>query len=166
MAFRSASKTSSTWRGCRRPAGRSAGPIEIAEIGCRGRGESPRGRRRDHGQDGHDAVRLDRSADHAQPLEPRANAGRLIERLGRGGGLRHVLRRDRHPDRRLDHAAGVVLRRGRDEADTRRSSSTDGVIPFAPSLDHVGPIARTVDDLRLLFDAMLSRRDEADEVRD
>ena len=26
-----------------------------------------------------------------------------------------------------------------------------GVLPFAPSLDHVGPIARTVDDLRTLF---------------
>ena len=25
----------------------------------------------------------------------------------------------------------------------------DGVKPFAPSLDHVGPIARTVEDLRI-----------------
>ncbi|MFI5459362.1 MAG: amidase [Isosphaerales bacterium] len=29
-----------------------------------------------------------------------------------------------------------------------------GIQPFAHSLDHVGPIARTVDDLRLLFDGM------------
>jgi Asp-tRNA(Asn)/Glu-tRNA(Gln) amidotransferase A subunit family amidase len=29
-----------------------------------------------------------------------------------------------------------------------------GIKPFAPSLDHVGPIARAVADLRILFDAM------------
>jgi aspartyl-tRNA(Asn)/glutamyl-tRNA(Gln) amidotransferase subunit A len=29
-----------------------------------------------------------------------------------------------------------------------------GIRPFAVSLDHVGPIARSVDDLRILFDAM------------
>jgi aspartyl-tRNA(Asn)/glutamyl-tRNA(Gln) amidotransferase subunit A len=33
-----------------------------------------------------------------------------------------------------------------------------GVQPFAPSLDHVGPIARTVDDLRLLFMAMSEQK--------
>ncbi len=33
--------------------------------------------------------------------------------------------------------------------------SRDGVIPFATSLDHVGPIARSVEDVRLLLWAML-----------
>jgi aspartyl-tRNA(Asn)/glutamyl-tRNA(Gln) amidotransferase subunit A len=36
-----------------------------------------------------------------------------------------------------------------------------GVQPFAPSLDHVGPIAGTVDDLRLLFLAMSEQKDYA-----
>jgi aspartyl-tRNA(Asn)/glutamyl-tRNA(Gln) amidotransferase subunit A len=34
--------------------------------------------------------------------------------------------------------------------------SARGVFPFAPSLDHPGPIARTVGDLGLLFDAIQS----------
>jgi Asp-tRNA(Asn)/Glu-tRNA(Gln) amidotransferase A subunit family amidase len=34
---------------------------------------------------------------------------------------------------------------------TRTFVSRKGVFPLAPSLDHVGPIARTVDDLQLMF---------------
>lgn len=34
---------------------------------------------------------------------------------------------------------------------------TGGIKPFAPSLDHVGPIARTVDDLGVLFRAMAEK---------
>jgi len=36
--------------------------------------------------------------------------------------------------------------------------SSKGIKPFARSLDHVGPIARTVEDLRLLFEAMSEKR--------
>jgi aspartyl-tRNA(Asn)/glutamyl-tRNA(Gln) amidotransferase subunit A len=32
--------------------------------------------------------------------------------------------------------------------------STEGVVPLGVSLDHVGPIARTVDDVSILFDAL------------
>ncbi len=32
-----------------------------------------------------------------------------------------------------------------------------GVLPFAPSLDHIGPFGRTVDDLRLLFEAICDK---------
>lgn len=32
--------------------------------------------------------------------------------------------------------------------------SAEGIVPFAPSLDHPGPIARTVGDLAVLLDAM------------
>ena len=44
---------------------------------------------------------------------------RVVERLGGGRGLRHVPGCHRHADRRLDHPARRVLRRGRDEADVR-----------------------------------------------
>jgi aspartyl-tRNA(Asn)/glutamyl-tRNA(Gln) amidotransferase subunit A len=39
-----------------------------------------------------------------------------------------------------------------------------GIQPFAPSLDQVGPIAHTVDDLRLLFTAMCEDRTEPEEL--
>jgi len=44
----------------------------------------------------------------------------------------------------------------------RRNKSlvSDGIRPFAPSLDHVGPIAGTVGDLRLIFPAMDPPKDE------
>lgn len=34
------------------------------------------------------------------------------------------------------------------------SIPTDGVVPLAPSLDHVGPIARSVDDAAIVLDAL------------
>ena len=35
--------------------------------------------------------------------------------------------------------------------------STNGVFPLSKSLDHVGPITRTVEDLKLVFDAMTAK---------
>ena len=75
------------------------------------------------------------------------------QRLGGGGGVRHVPGRARLADRRLDHAAGVVLRRGGMKP-TYGRVSVEGVVPLAPSMDHVGPMARCVRDLAILFEAM------------
>ncbi|HMF36680.1 MAG TPA: amidase [Isosphaeraceae bacterium] len=47
--------------------------------------------------------------------------------------------------------------------------STTGVFPFAPSLDHPGPIARSVDDLRTIYQSVCDRglvRVEARQERD
>ena len=53
------------------------------------------------------------------PWNLESHAGRLQQRLGGGPGLRHVPGRARLADRRLDHPAGVVLRRRRLQADLR-----------------------------------------------
>ena len=43
--------------------------------------------------------------------------------------------------------------------------STMGIMPFAPNLDHPGPIARTVRDLGLMFEAIAGRRVLAEPAR-
>ena len=43
---------------------------------------------------------------------------------------------------------------------------TEGVLPLAPSLDHVGPIARTVDDLQSLFHSIHAGRTQTNTDRD
>jgi Asp-tRNA(Asn)/Glu-tRNA(Gln) amidotransferase A subunit family amidase len=42
---------------------------------------------------------------------------------------------------------------------------TEGVLPLAPSLDHVGPIAKTVDDLRTIFQTIQGIRAQTDSDR-
>ena len=55
-----------------------------------------------------------------------AHAGRLVGRLGRGGGRRPGAARPRHADGRLDHAPGRLLRRRRLQAE-RRARAARGV---------------------------------------
>ena len=43
--------------------------------------------------------------------------------------------------------------------------SCDGVFPLAATLDHVGPIARTVEDVALLFESMVTSRASARRAR-
>ncbi|MDQ4058480.1 MAG: amidase [Actinomycetota bacterium] len=43
--------------------------------------------------------------------------------------------------------------------------SLDGIIPLAPSLDACGPMARTVDDLRLLFEVIARRKQALPDAR-
>ena len=65
------------------------------------------------------AVRQLRPAGDAQPVEPRPHPRRQFQRLGRGGGVRHVPGGAGHADRRLDHPPGELLRRVQPEADLR-----------------------------------------------
>ncbi len=44
--------------------------------------------------------------------------------------------------------------------------SLDGVIPVAPSLDHPGPLARTVGDLRIMLQALTGITDVVSEIPD
>ena len=67
--------------------------------------------------------------------------------------MRHVPGGARLADRRLDHPARVVLRRGGLKP-TYGRVSVDGVVPLAPSMDHVGVIANCVRDLAILCGAI------------
>ena len=89
----------------------------------RQRGGAARGRRRHPRQDRDDRVRGARAARHAQSVGRRAHAGRLEQRLGRGGRDRHGERGARHAGDRLDHPAGELLRLRRLQADRRRAQS-------------------------------------------
>ncbi len=81
---------------------------------------SRRGHRR---QDGDDRVRGIRAARHAQSVERRAYAGRIVDRLGGFGRGRRRERRARHPGDRLDHSPGELLRLRRLQAERQRAQS-------------------------------------------
>ena len=91
----------------------------------RGRPAAARGRGdpdRDHQRPRADDLPVDRDRrerGHAQPLGSDADAGRLVRRVGGGGGVGDGSVRDRVGRRRLAPDPGRVLRAGRDEAEPR-----------------------------------------------
>jgi hypothetical protein len=89
----------------------------------------------------------------AQPARPRAHGRRFVGRFRRrrggrpgaaGAGLRH---------QRLDPRAGVAVRRVGPQADLRPAVAARHY-PFVHSLDHLGPLADSVEALALSYDAM------------
>ena len=74
------------------------------------------GRRNHHRQDDHDRVRLVRPDRDAQSAPSRPYARRLVVGLGGCGCGRHDSAGAGHADRRLGDPAGLVLRRGGDQA--------------------------------------------------
>ncbi len=90
------------------------------------------------------------------PWNPGSMARHVIERIGRRDGCRFVLRGHRYGHRRIDSnpasANGVV---GLKPTDGRVSRF--GVLTMADSLDHVGPMARSVADVAIMFDAIAGR---------
>jgi len=104
---------------------------------------SARSRRRDLGKDGDDRVRLSRSGGDAQSVASRAHPRRLErgQRRRRGGG---------HVEFALGtQTLGSVLRPASfcgvvGFKPTYGAIPTEGVWPLAPSLDHVGILAKDV----------------------
>ena len=67
--------------------------------------------RRGRGQDGLHRARVLRPRADPEPGRPRAHAGRVLQRIRRGRRRRHGPGRAGHADGRLDHPAGLLLRR-------------------------------------------------------
>jgi len=65
------------------------------------------------------------------PHDPAHTAGRLVERVGRGGRSEHGPAGARQPDHRLDDPARLVLRRVRSQADARADPAPRHVPAFA-----------------------------------
>ena len=100
-------------------------------------------------QDGHDRVRRLPAAADGQPARSRADAGRLLQRLGRRGRGRDGPARLRHADRRVGDPPRVVLRRGGFKP-RHGWVSTDGIKRLSARLDTLGTFGRSVADAALL----------------
>ena len=106
------------------------------------------------GQDRDRRVRGARAGADREPARPRLHAGHVVERLRRGGGGRHGAGRARHADRGLDRAARQLLRRRTASSPSSALVPRTGMLKTTDSLDTVGVLARSVDDLRLVFDVI------------
>ena len=117
-----------------------AGPC--AELRCHGRRAAALGRRDHPRQDRDDRARDLCAGQDPQPGQPRAHAGRFVERVGCSRGRAHGAGGHRHPDQRQRDPAGSVLRRLRLQADLRLVPR-HGVLEQSRPLDQIGFIART-----------------------
>ena len=79
------------------------------------------------------------------------------QRLRGGGGVRHVPGGARLADGRLDHPAGVLLRRRRAEADVRPGAVSTASCRWRRRWTMSGPMARCVRDLAILFQTIADR---------
>ena len=106
----------------------------------------------------HRALHRERGPGHLpQPMGPRPHAGRLVERLGRGGGRRDGADRARRRRRRLDPHPGVVQRPRRAQAHPRPGHQRDRRLE---GLATSGVLTRTVADTAAGLD-VLARHDPA-----
>ena len=118
--------------------GRRGLGAHVGRRGTRRRWPGSGGRRDRARQDRTDEFAYRDPGAHAQPVEPRAHAGRLVVRLRGGGRGAHGAARARLADGRLGAAARRVLRGGRATSASHGASRRTGVVPLAWSLDHVG----------------------------
>ena len=81
-------------------------------------------------------------------VEHRTRAGRLVWRIGGSGSGRSLLRGARLRHRWFHPPAGRILQHRGAQA-TYGLVSTRGVVPLSWSLDHIGPMCRTVADAAL-----------------
>ena len=82
-----------------------------------------------------DRIRLAQKRAHGQPLSRGTHARRLLQWLGSGRGHRHGAPGFGHPDLRLSHPPGGLLRRGGLQSQLRRGATPGRV----PGLRGAGP---------------------------
>ena len=88
-----------------------------------------------------------------QPARSRTHSGRLVVGFGGGSGGARWCRSlsARRPTARS--SGRRLLRRFRDEA-SHGLVSRAGVLPLSRTLDHIGPFARSIEDIALVLDAI------------